>query len=48
MGRHAPRRRGLAAAVSSFAVALAAATIAVLPQSGASAVPAAPARAPPP
>ncbi|MFF2361965.1 FG-GAP repeat domain-containing protein [Streptomyces sp. NPDC058122] len=43
MGRHAPRRRGLAAAVSSFAVALAAATIAVLPQSGASADPAAPA-----
>ncbi|MGW3911664.1 FG-GAP repeat domain-containing protein [Streptomyces sp. NPDC005070] len=43
MGRHAPRRRGLAAAVSSFAVAVAAAAIAVLPQSGASADPAAPA-----
>ncbi|WP_339130524.1 VCBS repeat-containing protein [Streptomyces sp. f51] len=43
MGRHAPRRRGLAAAVSSVAVALAAATLAVLPQNGASADPAAPA-----
>ncbi|MER5401064.1 VCBS repeat-containing protein [Streptomyces sp. NPDC002599] len=43
MGRHAPRRRGLAAAVSSVAVAVAAATIAVLPQNGASADPAAPA-----
>ncbi|MFJ8990354.1 FG-GAP repeat domain-containing protein [Streptomyces sp. NPDC102279] len=43
MGRHAPRRRGLAAAVSSFAVVMAAAAIAVLPQNGASADPAAPA-----
>lgn len=43
MGRHAPRRRGLAAAVSSIAVAVAAATLAVLPQNGASADPAAPA-----
>ncbi|MFD5817293.1 FG-GAP repeat domain-containing protein [Streptomyces sp. NPDC127038] len=43
MGRHAPRRRGLAAAVSSFAVAVAAATLAVLPQNGASADPAPPA-----
>ncbi|WP_328554458.1 FG-GAP repeat domain-containing protein [Streptomyces sp. NBC_00358] len=43
MGRHAPGRRGLAAAVSSIAVAVAAATIAVLPQNGASADPAAPA-----
>ncbi|MFD8735715.1 FG-GAP repeat domain-containing protein [Streptomyces sp. NPDC059618] len=43
MGRHAPRRRGLAAAVSSVAVAVAAATLAVLPQNGASADPAPPA-----
>ncbi|MCT9008160.1 FG-GAP repeat domain-containing protein [Streptomyces rhizosphaerihabitans] len=43
MGRNAPRRRGLAAAVSAFAVAVAAATIAVLPQHDASADPAAPA-----
>ncbi|KUN83991.1 hypothetical protein AQJ66_17715 [Streptomyces bungoensis] len=39
MGRHAPGRRGLAAAVSSFAVAAAAVSIAVLPQDGASAEP---------
>ncbi|MER6451043.1 VCBS repeat-containing protein [Streptomyces sp900105245] len=43
MGRHAPRRRGIAAAVSSFAVAVAAVSVAVLPESGASADPAAPA-----
>ncbi|MFF7970617.1 FG-GAP-like repeat-containing protein [Streptomyces sp. NPDC007905] len=43
MGRHAPRRRGLAAAVSSFAVAVAAASVAVLQESGASADPATPA-----
>ncbi|MET9888789.1 VCBS repeat-containing protein [Streptomyces sp. NPDC006465] len=43
MGRHAPRRRGLAATVSFIAVAVAAATIALLPQNGASADPAAPA-----
>ncbi|MFG2354939.1 FG-GAP-like repeat-containing protein [Streptomyces sp. NPDC048521] len=43
MGRHAPRRRGLAAAVSSFAVAVATVSVAVLPEGGASADPAAPA-----
>ncbi|MEW2253913.1 VCBS repeat-containing protein [Streptomyces sp. NPDC047869] len=43
MGRHAPRRRGMAAAVSSFAVAVAAVSAAVLPESGASADPADPA-----
>ncbi|MFI5684440.1 FG-GAP-like repeat-containing protein [Streptomyces sp. NPDC051636] len=41
MGIHAPRRRGLAAAVSSFAVAVAAVSVVVLPESGASADPAA-------
>ncbi|MFE0383279.1 FG-GAP repeat domain-containing protein [Streptomyces bungoensis] len=45
MGRHAPGRRGLAAAVSSFAVAVAAVSITVLPQDGASAEPVAPAAA---
>ncbi|MGW1985960.1 FG-GAP repeat domain-containing protein [Streptomyces collinus] len=43
MGRHAPRRRGAAAAVSSFAVALAAVSAAVLPGGGASAEPGTPA-----
>ncbi|MET7982208.1 VCBS repeat-containing protein [Streptomyces sp. NPDC005281] len=43
MGRNAPRRSGTAALVSALAVALAAAAIAVLPQNGASADPAAPA-----
>lgn len=42
MGRNAPRRRGTSALVSTLAVALAAAAIAVLPGSGASADPAAP------
>ncbi|MGW1531536.1 FG-GAP repeat domain-containing protein [Streptomyces aureus] len=42
MGRNAPRRRGTSALVSTLSVALAAAAIAVLPGSGASADPAAP------
>ncbi|WP_159054153.1 FG-GAP repeat domain-containing protein [Streptomyces sp. AS58] len=37
MGRHALRRRGMAAAVSSFAVAVAAVSVAVLPEGDASA-----------
>ncbi|WP_406838093.1 FG-GAP-like repeat-containing protein [Streptomyces sp. AHU1] len=40
MGRNAPRRRGTSALVSTLAVALAAAALAVLPQNGASADPA--------
>ncbi|MFD9097439.1 FG-GAP repeat domain-containing protein [Streptomyces collinus] len=43
MGRHAPRRRGTAVAVSSFAVAVAAVSAVVLPGGGASAEPSAPA-----
>ncbi|KAB1987604.1 FG-GAP repeat domain-containing protein [Streptomyces triticiradicis] len=40
MGRNAPRRRGTSALVSTLAVALVAAALAVLPQNGASADPA--------